>query len=225
MGADSSSDATVLRDAVSHAVRFTYRNSLVLVGVSLAWFVAVLPVVTFGPATVGAYRAVIGLRDPEPLDVRAVLTTVRRQFVHAVLLGLLPIMFWSVALFYAIQYPLTDGTIALVLFLAAFYIGTYLAMLSIPAFVALAHGEHGYDAVSFGYTWLREHVTLALMTVIVTGVFTLVLAVLTIAFPVLFGGLAAAFHVEIVDETYAAWTIDGGKNLGDVRVDEADVSV
>lgn len=225
MGIDSSSDAAVMRDAVSHAVRFTYRNSLALVGVSLAWFVAVVPVVTFGPATVGVYRAVIGLRDPEPLDGRAVLTTVRRQFIHAVLLGLLPIMFWSVALFYAIQYPLTDETITLVLFLAAFYIGTYLAMLSIPAFVALAHGKHGYDAVSFGHTWLREHVTLVLMTVIVTGIFALVLAALTIAFPVFFGGLTAAFHVEIVDDAYAAWTVDEGKNVGDVRVDEADVTV
>lgn len=214
MGGDSPSDAIVLRDAVGEAVRFTYRHSLTLVGVSLLWFVAVLPVVTFGPATVGAYRAVVELRESGSLDLHSVLGAVRRQLVHAFLLGLLPLLFWGVALFYAVQYPVTGDTITLVLFLAAFYIGTYLAMLSIPAFVALANGERGYDAISFGHSWLRAHVTLALMTVIVTGIFALVLALLTIAFPVFFGGAAAAFHVEAVDAAYAEWAVDDAEQPG-----------
>lgn len=220
MGANSPSDAVVLRDAAVDAVRFTYRHSLALVGVSLAWFVAALPIVTLGPATVGAYRAVIGIRDPEPLDVRAVLGTVRRQVVHAVLLGLLPVAFWGVSVFYAVQYSVTAESITLVLFLAAFYIGLYLAMLSIPAFVALAHGEPGYDAISFGRSWLGQHTTLALMTVVLTGVLAVVSLLLTVAFPVLFAGIAAAFHVEAVDQAYAE-RVDGVERADDLGPGDA----
>lgn len=208
MEAHSPADAAVLRDAVVHAVRFTYRHSLALVGVSLAWFVAVLPLVTIGPATVGAYRAVIAVRDPEPFDVWTVLGTVRRQLLHAVLLGLLPLTFWGVALFYAAQYATADDTVALALFLAAFYIGVYLALQVIPAFVALAHGAEGIDAISFGRSWTSEHLTLALLTVIVTAVLAVVLGLLTVAFPIFFGGVASAFHVEVVDEAYASYAAE-----------------
>lgn len=225
MGNDSRSDAVVLRDAFGDAIRFTYRHSLTLVGVSLAWFIAVLPVVTFGPATVGAYRAVVGLRERGSVDVRAVLATVRRQIVHSVLLGLLPLAFWGVSTFYAIQYSLTNETITLVLFLGAFYIGTYLAMVAIPAFVALAHGEPGYEAISFGYSWLREHVTLGLMTVVVTAIVALVLSLLTIAFPAFFGGVAATFHVEAVDDAYSERTVDDDEPTSATGSDETEPAI
>lgn len=202
---DSLSDAVVFRDSVGKAVRFTYRHSIALVAISFAWFVAAIPLVTLGPATLGAYSAVVGLRERGSVNVGAVIGTVRRQLGHAILLGLLPIAFWSVALFYAVQYSLLAEPLTLALFLAAFYIGTYLAIVQVPAFVALAHGERGYDAISFGRSWVSSHTTLALLSVIVTGVFAVATLFLTIAFPFLFAGVAASFHVELVEEAYAEW--------------------
>lgn len=208
MEGDSPSDVIVLRDAMTHAVRFAYDHSLTLVGVSIVWFLTALPIITFGPATFGAYRVVIGIREPEPLDIRSVLSDVRRQFVHAVLLGLLPVAFWGIALFYAVQFDITADVLTLVMFLAAFYIGLYLAMLFIPAFVALAHGHRGYDAISFGRSWLSGHTTLALTIMFVTAILAALLLTLTIAFPAFFGGVAAAFHVEAVDAAYDEWSVD-----------------
>lgn len=215
----SQSDAEVLRDALVHAVRFTYRNSPALVGVSFVWFVAALPIVTIGPATLGAYRAVIGIREPEPLDVRAVFGTVRKQIVHAGLLGLLPLAFWGASLFNAFQYAATGDTISLLLFLAAFYIGTYLAMQAIPAFVALAHGERGYDAISFGRSWLSDHTTLALTAVLATSVLAAVLLALTIAFPVFFAGIAGAFHVAVVDDAYSEFAAENADQVASSEQD------
>lgn len=193
-------DRETFRTAVRDAVYFSYRNVLELFVVSVCWFIAALPIVTIGPATLGAYRVVISLRETESIDPRDVFALVRRQFVHAVLLGLLPLLFWGITLVYAVRYVDSRSTIALGLFLITFYIGSYLSMLSIPTFVALAHGESAYDGLAFGHSWLSDHLSAAFLTVLLTLFLAAVFVVLSVAFPVLFAGLAASLHVHVVDE-------------------------
>lgn len=204
----NSSDVGVFRDSVRAATRFAYRNSLALILISVAWFLAALPILTLGPATLCAYRAVIELREHDRLEVRPILGMVRTQFVHAFLFGLAPLAFWGIALFYAIQYALLSETPALLLFLAAFYIGTYLAILAVPVLIGLAHGLHVLDAISFGRAWVSDHVTLALLVALGTLVITMVCVILSIAFPMLFAGLAACFHVELLDDAYETWATE-----------------
>lgn len=200
MGRDSPPDREVLRDSVGGTIRFSYRNILELFFVSVGWFLAVLPVVTVGPATLGAYRAVHGLQDAGQVDPTDVFDCVRTQLVHATLLGLIPLVFWGITLIHAVQYLTSRSTVTLVLLLVTFYVGVYLAMVAVPAFVALSRGEHAYDAVRFGHDWVTSHLTLSLLTVLITGGLAVVCLVLSVAFPALFAGLAASFHVHVVDE-------------------------
>lgn len=198
MSRDSQPDWFVLRDAVGGAVRFSYRNVLELFFVSVGWFLAALPVVTVGPATLGAYRAVENLRETGQLNGSDVFECVRGQFVHATLLGLIPIVFWGISVIHAVQYVTSQSTVTLVLFLVTFYVGMYLAMSGVPTFIALARGEHAYEAVRFGHDWVTAHLTLALLTVLVTAAFGVVCLVLSVAFPALFAGIAVSFHSHVV---------------------------
>lgn len=194
----STPDRELFRDAVGDAVRFCYRYVLELVVVSVLWFLASLPLVTAGPATLGAYRVVLDLRETGTVETRAVIACVRRGFLHALLLGSIPVVFWAVALLYAIQYVGTRSPLSLGLLVVTFYAGTYVAMVNVPTFVAMARDEHAFEALRFGRSWVGDHPTLALVTGLLTGVLAVGCLALTVAFPALFGGLAAALHVQVV---------------------------
>lgn len=183
---------------------FVWAHLVPVVGISVCWFLAALPVVTVGPATVGAYRAVLSLRETGSVDRDAILETVRRQFVHATLLGLLPLVLLAIAATYASAYLQTGALRAGLLGLAALYAAGYAWLVGVPTLVGLAEGESPTAALRDGYLWTARHGVGAVALGVVTAALFAVASLLTVAVALLFAGVAAAFHVEFVagvDET------------------------
>lgn len=186
---------------VRTTARLVWDNLITLVGISLCWFVAALPIVTIGPATVGAYRAVLSLREDGRVDRDAVSETVREQFVHATLLGLVPVALLATAGAYGLAY-LSSGVIASGLFaLVGTYAGLYAALVAIPTFVGLAAGKSARAALKDGYWWTARHAVDAVALGVVTALLLVVTSLLTAAVALLFAGVAFTLHVEFVAET------------------------
>ncbi|MEM4782195.1 MAG: hypothetical protein QXG03_11630 [Halalkalicoccus sp.] len=178
--------------------RFVWANLTSVVWISVGWFLAVLPVVTIGPATVGAYRAVLSLRAGDGIDRTAVTRTVRRQFVHATLIGLFPLAVLAVAATYALAYARTGTALFGALALIALNAAVYAWIVSVPTFVELAEGESATRALSTGVGWTARHGVGAAVLAIVTAGLLAVTSLLTVAVVLLFAGVAFAFHVEFV---------------------------
>ena len=189
--------------AVRSTARFVWDNVVSVVGISLCWFAAALPIVTVGPATVGAYAAVLSLRDDETdgVDRAAVGSAVRSQFVHATALGLLPLTLVGVAAAYARAYLATGRALSGVLAVVALYAATYVCLVSVPTFIRLAAGDSLPVAVRTGYLWTARHAVGTVVLGAVTGALFVVSSLLTVAVALLFAGVAFAFHVEFVGGT------------------------
>lgn len=186
--------------------RFVWDNLLSVVLVSVAWFVASLPVVTVGPATVGAYCAILSLRAGDGLDVGAVHQTVRDQFVHATLLALFPLVVLLVAVNYGVAYLTTGTLLAGVLAVAGAYFAIYAMLVLIPTFVGLAGGASVSDALRNGYLWTAHHAVGTMVLGTVTVLLLATTSVLTVALVLLFAGVACAFHVEFVTDVEDGFT-------------------
>lgn len=180
---------------------FVWAHLLSTVAISVCWFVASLPIVTVGPATVGAYRAVLSLRADGNVDRDAVASTVRSQFVHATLLGLLPVTLVAMTATYAGTYLSSGSLIAGLLALGGVYVTAYLSLLLVPTFVGLASGASVTRAVRDGYLWTARYGVEAAALGIVTLLLFAVTSLMTIAVVLLFAGTAFAFHVAFVTDT------------------------
>lgn len=194
-------DRDPLHAALRATGRFVWDNLVTVVLLSLAWAVAALPLVTVGPASVGVYAAVLSLREEGRIDRDRVLQTVREQFVHATLLSLAPLAVATVAVNYGLAYLATGETAAGLLALVGTYAALYLTLVSVPTFAALADGAPVFDAVRDGYLWTAGHPVAAVAMGALTASLLAVTALLTIAAPLLFAGVAAAFHVALLAET------------------------
>jgi hypothetical protein len=182
------SDAEAFAEAVAGTGRFAYRHGLELAVVGVAWFVASLPVVTVGPATLGAYAAIDSLATEGRIDRRRVARVVRRRGVHALLLGVLPGVFGLVALLYASAYAGGGELFAAGLAVLASNVAMYLAVVLVR------------EALAFGRRWTAAHPTLALATAVYTAAVFAVGVALTVGFVVLFPAMAFGVHVAVVDE-------------------------
>lgn len=192
-------DTDPLIGALRATGAFVWANLPSVVLVSVTWFICVLPIVTAGPATVGAYRAVISLRKTGTVDVDAVRTTVRDQFVHATLLGLLPVAIGAMTAVYAVTYASTGRVLAGVLALAGTYATAYVWLVLVPTFVGLARGQDAATAVTQGYLWTARHAVEAVALGVVTVAFLALSALLTVAVVLVFAGATFALHVEFIE--------------------------
>lgn len=181
--------------ALKRTIRFVYQQSSSLVVCSVCWFLASLPLVTIGPATVGLYAAVVSLRETGRLDRSRVRRTVRTNGVHAGLLGVLPPAFLAIGVLYGLT---ASGTLAMVGAVVGLYFGAYTGLTLIPTFIAMAREEPPGAALKQGYLWGATHPTYLVHLAVVTLVVFVATAALTIGFVLLFGGVAAAYHVELV---------------------------
>jgi len=187
--------------AHKQTMRFVYEHSVTLVAVSVAWFVASLPLVTIGPATLGAYAAIRSLRETGSLDRRRVAGVLRRNGVHAVLLSFLPVTFFVAAGLY-----LRSGTprtgFETVIAVVGVYVGAYLVVALIPTFITMASGEPPTVALRRAYVWTATKPTAALSLVLVTAIVFAVTALLTIGFVLLFPAVAFSYHVEYLADDF-----------------------
>lgn len=194
--------------ALKRTLRFTYHHSTVLVPLSILWFFASLPLVTAGPATLGVYTTVLSLRETGAVDRHRVLDTVKRNAVHATLLGLLPPIFLGIAAINAL------GGGSTVVAILSLYAGTYLAVVLVPTFVGLARGSDVVEALREGYLWTANNPAVTVHLLVVTIVVTVAAALLTVGFVLLYAGLLATYHVEIVTDDEPA--VDPGVGTTEV---------
>lgn len=194
------SDLDPMYASLERTARFVWEHLASVIGISVGWFLAALPIVTLGPATVGAYGAVLSLREEraDGANRSAVLAIVREQFVHATLLGLVPLVLLAVAGNYAFAY-LASGTVAAgLLAIGSVYAGLYTWLVSIPTLLGLAEGKSPIAALRAGYLWTARHAVGAVALGTVTVVLLVLTSVLTVAAALLFAGVAFTLHVEFV---------------------------
>lgn len=188
------------------AVSFAWEELPIVVLVSVCWLLASLPLVTVGLATLGAYATVLAKRaayrgeipDTRQAVVRAVLKTLRRGAVPATILGTVPLMFASITVIYAVEYLRTGSVIFGALALGAFIVGSQVCLIVIPGLLYLATGRESTPAIRAGYTWSISNPRRSVGTGVLTALLGAMLLPLTVAFPLLFGGIAATFHAEVV---------------------------
>jgi len=199
------SDVERFGDALHETGRLVYRNSHLLAAVSLCWALVSFPVVTVGPATLGAYVAIGQIAsDRNRIELGDIFVTVRRQFVPATLFGLLPGVFFLIAGGYAVAQPVEPSLRTVLPLFLSLYAGLYAVLVLVPTFVELAVGTAPSDALRAGVGWTATHPTLAMLAGIFTAVVLVVSLALMVTFPLLYAGLAFSFHWSIVDHDNSA---------------------
>jgi hypothetical protein len=183
-------------------LKFVYRHSTALVPASLLWVLCSLPLVTLGPASLGVYSVVLSLRETGRVDRDRVVRTVRENLVPAALLGFLPVVFVGIALLYVLS-GLAAGLVGTALAAAALYAGLYFGVLLIPTFVSIAGGVEPKIAIRESYLWLAGTPVTGLQLLLVTAVLLVATVGLSIGVLLLFAGVAATYHVEVVSRTIA----------------------
>ena len=196
-------DLDRLRAALTGTGPFVYRHLTALVGVSVSWFVASLPLVTIGPATVGAYAAIRSLRASGRIDYAVVVGRLRTAGVHAFLLSALPVVPALAAVLYAAEHLESGSATSVALAVVCAYVALYAVLTLIPAFVALSGGSTVAGALRFGRAQTTGHPTLALATALLTLAVLAATAVLTIGFVALFPALAFSLHLFLFDQAEA----------------------
>lgn len=193
-------DTQAVYRAFFSAVRFFYENGPRLVVVSVLWFLCSLPVVTVGPATLAAYAAIGSLREGYRIDRAHVVSTLKRHGVSALLLSGVPLVFAAIAALYVRQYLTTRSIAALALGVVTTYAAAYAALVIVPTFVGLATGDDLEPALRTAIRWTGRNATAATMMGLGTVVVFVVTGLLTVAFVVVFAGVAFSFHLETLLE-------------------------
>lgn len=188
------------------AARLFWDELPAFVVVSVCWVVASLPLVTIGPATVGAYAATHEIRSARAADIvldpcattRKVIARTRDQFVPAVLLTGVPLAFVGVGGAYAVEYVTTGAVAVAVVSAVALLAGLQLVLALIPTFIALATDSDVPTAIREGYLWTVSDPIAAVGISMITVSLATVSLLFTVAFVLAFGGLTACLHVEVV---------------------------
>ena len=200
---DERTDDESRSNAFVTTLKFVYRHSTALVPVSFLWVLCSLPLVTVGPASLGVYSVVLSLRETGRVDRNRVVRTVRATFLPATLLGLLPMIFVGISSLYVLS-GLATGIVGTALTAAALYAGLYLGVLLIPTFVSMASGVDPKVALRESYVWLAGSPVTGLQLLLVTVVLLVATVGLSVGFLLLFAGVTAAYHVEVVVRTVTA---------------------
>lgn len=197
---EGTTDQAAFRRAVADVPGFTYRNGLSLVLLSLGWFVASLPLVTIGPATLAAYVAIQDLRsDRNRIDRDRIVSVLRQNGVASVLFSGVPIAFGAVAVAYGTTAFAQESLVGEGIALVAAYVALYVTLALVPTFTALARGIDPVRAFRYGLGWLANHPTPALAVGLLTLVVLGLTVLLTVAFVLVFAGLAFSLHVGVVE--------------------------
>jgi hypothetical protein len=191
--------------AYKRTLRFVYQHSTTLILMSIVWFIASLPVITLGPATLGAYSVVRSLRETGSIDHARTVAVIRTNGIHAMLLALVPLVFVATgALYLRTGTPL--GSLSMVVAAACMYAGGYLGIALIPAFIAMADGESSLTATKRGYMWVASQPVSTVSLAVVTAILFVATALLTIGFVLLFPAVAFSYHAEVLTDDLAETT-------------------
>lgn len=193
------SEVETFRRAVLNTARFVYQQSLTLVFISIAWFLLSLPVFTVGVATLGAYTAIISLRETGTVDVKEVRETIRSQFVPALVLGWLPSLVTVIWFANVSSYVRNGDAQSLLLSIAVLYFLVYTFLVLVAIYIELVGGTELWPAFKQANLWVRRNPMLSILTAVVTAMVFIITALLTVAFVLLFPAIAFSLHVHVYD--------------------------
>jgi hypothetical protein len=193
------SEVETFRRSVFETARFVYQQSLELVFISIAWFLISLPMFTVGVATLGAYAAIISLRETGAVDVDEVRKTVRSQFVPALVLGWLPGLLTVTWVTNVSSYVRNGDAQSLVLSIAVLYFLVYTFLVLVASYLELVGGTQLWPAFKQANMWVRRNPVLSILTAAVTLLVFVTTALLTVAFVLLFPAIAFSLHVHVYD--------------------------
>ncbi|WP_424004738.1 hypothetical protein ACOZ4I_08505 [Haloarcula salina] len=185
------------------AVRFFYENGPRMVGLSVVWFLCSLPVVTIGPSTLGAYGAILSLREEQAFDYDRIRTLLGRHGLSSVLLTGLPVLLAATGALYVRRYFATESTVALVLAVVTLYAAAYAALVLIPTFVELANGAPLEQSIRSGIRWTSANAVGAIAMAMATLMLFVLAGALTVAFVLVFAGIAFSLHLDVLAPTVA----------------------
>lgn len=183
-------------------LRFTYRHSAELAGLSVLWTILCLPIVTVGPVTLGAYRAIRSLRETGEIARADVRATVRDNLLESFLLGLVPLVFVGIGLLYLAVLP-EATTVSMGLGIAALYLGLYFGVILVPTFYEMAAGTEPIDGLRTGYLTIAGDPITVVRILIVTSGFLIVSTLLTVALVVIFPGITMSYHIHLIEPRLA----------------------
>lgn len=186
-------------DGMANAAQFYYRDSRRLTLIGIIWFVGILPVITVGPATVGAYSAIHSLRTDGRVDFNGVDQIIRDSAVSTTVFGVLPLALLSVAGILSWRYAETGSIVVLVATIVTFYGAVYTILVLVPTFVNIARGYPPRQALYTGISWTSSHPARSVVMILVTVALFAITAALLIAVVLVFCGLAFNFHFEVID--------------------------
>ncbi len=182
----------------------------------MVWFIASIPLVTIGPATLGAYAAIRSLRETGRVDRRYVTSAVRINGIHAALLSFLPTVF-AIPAGLSLRGGTTFSGVDSVIAVFGLYIAGYFVVTLIPTFIGMADGDSPATALKRAYVWTATDPTAALSLALVTTIVFVVTALLTVGFVLLFAAVTFSYHIEyLVDTLDVAVETDGSTPLVDV---------
>jgi len=202
----STSEGGVLsvHHALGAAFRSVYHHSVATVAVSFGWFLACLPLITIGPATLGAYAAVQSIRRHGHVDRGEIRSVIADHWHHATLLGIALLVFAGLTVTYMGQYLRTESILSALLGVGSLYLTAHLWTILVVAFIRLTEGAVVSDAVGAGYHWTIQQPTETVILGIVSVVLLAVTIPLTIAVVLLFPMLTFTFHVELIGNEVTA---------------------
>lgn len=198
----SRTDVERLGHALSTTKSQVYRHASSLVPISVAWVLTSLPIITVGPATVGAYAAIGDVLRDHEVDYGHVLTVLKKQAVAAFVLSILPATSGLATILYFLEFTRTRTLLAGMMAMFSVYATVFLVLVLIPTFVALSEGDWIGTALKRGYLETVSHATLSLTMAFLTLVVFIATLLTTIGFVLLFAAAAFTFHIALfADET------------------------
>ncbi len=202
MSTTTDSDGERFISAVGETGQFAFQNIHRLIVVSVGWFLASLPVVTAGPATLAAYAAIQSMRTSPAgtIDRNHVRHVVKTNGANAAALGLLPAVFTVIGSLYLYQYAVTGAIQFGALGVLGVTAGMYAVIMLIPTFVSMAGGASMGDSLRTARTWTAGRPMLSLTTLVLTTAVAIVTILLMVAFVLIFAGIAFSYHVVLYSE-------------------------
>lgn len=211
------SGVVAIHRSLRAAFRFVYDHSFALVGVSLAWSLLSLPLVTIGPTTIGAYAAIESLRERGWIDKSEVYATVRRELAQAFLLSVVTGIIAVMGVLYTLRFVATEEPIAGILAVAAVYVAAHLALVLPAALLGLVRGVSLDNTLWTGYRWSVTNPVTAVLLGTTTLMLFIVSLLLTIAVILVFPAILFSFHVELLDDVVA--TTETAGSVDEVTVE------
>ena len=198
--ASNEADVEVVHRSLRTTGKFVYAHSARLVAVSVCWFVCSLPLLTIGPATLGAYTAIRSLEveDGRGIDFGAVLASLKRNGFNALLLGCIPGVFGSIAVLYLLRYARTGSAASGILTVVSVYAGFFSFLVVVSTLVFLADGDDFVDAIGAGYRWVTQNPIRSTLTGVLSGLLLLVGSISTIGLVIIVPAVVFCFQLNAV---------------------------